>query len=327
MTSMGVVEIRVGLLVFPQTLRSAIFGLIEFFETAGGMSERYPSPVRWVCEAYLDEPHPVALGVPSRRLLKRNARLDVVVVPPLSGPLEGDDVPAAALSWLVDQSKRGVVLCSSCVGAYVLASGGLLDGRRATTHWMLAQDFRSRFPSVDLVDEHIVVDEGDIITAGGVTAWLDLALLLCARFASPALAAAMGKYYLVDTGLREQRFYRLFLPSFSHGDDAILRLQRWLQREYTSRLTSEELARQAGMSERTLHRRFSEATGATPHRYLTRLRLSKACERLEVSRDPLEQICGDVGYDDPASFRKLFKREMGLSPAAYRRRFSGSNLR
>jgi transcriptional regulator GlxA family with amidase domain len=167
----------------------------------------------------------------------------------------------------------------------------------------------------------ILVDDGDVITAGGLMAWVDLGLELVARFVHPALMRELGRVLVVDTAPREQRFYQSFIPRLDHGDDAILKVQHMLQRSYAEGMSVHALADAAHMSERSFLRRFDAATGLTPVRYLQRLRIQKACELFETSARPVEAIAHAVGYEDVSAFRKVFVRTMGLTPREFRRRF------
>ena len=225
-------------------------------------------------------------------------------------------------AWLVERHDEGTLLCSVCVGAFVLARTGLLAGRPATTHWALAERFAARFPDVQLDTNALVIDDGDLMTAGGLMAWVDLGLRLVGRYLGPAIVLETARYFLVDPGGREQRFYSSFAPTLTHGDEAILRTQHWLWAKHASKVTLPMMAARAGLHERTFLRRFQAATGHTPTAYLQQLRVGKARELLELSSRSVDEIAWKVGYQDTSAFRKVFVRVMGLSPGEYRRRFA-----
>ena len=319
---MEIERFRLGILMYGDAMRSALYGIVEFFETVRQASAQQGREVAFECTCYSDEPSRVPSGLRAGGLEETEEVLDVIIVPPQTRKPKVDVCSDASARWLVRQSEKGSVIASACVGAFVLADSGLLNGRRATTHWMLADQFRERYPSVELMDDEIVVDEGDIVTAGGVMAWLDMSLRIVGRFASRELAVKMGKYYLVDTGLREQRFYRSFQPRYGHGDDAILKTQKWLLKYYREETDNVALANVAGLSVRTMQRRFASATGESPSSYVRKLRLQKACEQLEATVKPVDEIVWNVGYEDASAFRKLFKNEIGLTPGEYRKRFA-----
>lgn len=231
---------------------------------------------------------------------------------------------AALLSWLKAQHKNGCLLASACAGIFILAPTGLLDGRAATTHWLLAERCKRQFPSIQFQPERLLVDEGDVVTAGGLTAWMDLTLALIGRFFGGATAVALGKYFLVDVGLRRQSCFSCFTPVLDHKDGQVLTVQHKLEKHFAMPLSVAGMAEWVHVSPRTLQRRFQAATGESPICYLQKLRLSKAQERLENSLQSLEEIVVEIGYEDMSSFRKLFRRHFGLSPSRYRQRFSFS---
>jgi transcriptional regulator GlxA family with amidase domain len=203
-----------------------------------------------------------------------------------------------------------------------LASAGLLDGRRATTHWNLTDRFKPLFPQVAVDEEQMVIDDGDVITTGGVMSWTQLGLRLIQRFASPAIATDVGRFLIVDAGGPPQSFYKSFVPRFDHGDQAIVKVQHWLQRSFGKKIAVSAMAAQVHLGERTFLRRFCRATGFRPTTYLQQLRVESARGLLETTDLSIEQIVGRVGYDDSGSFRRLFERTTGLAPREYRRRFT-----
>lgn len=247
---------------------------------------------------------------------------DIVYVPVVFGELSPLLADAETIGWLTRQGERGACLCSVCAGAFFIAQTGRLHGRKATTHWNLAASFAERFPDVILKREKMLVDEGDCITAGGVSAYLDLTLYLTARFGSPELAAALSKLLLIDPSRRLQTPYQTGSFRKNHGDPEILAVQEWLEANFAGAVTIRELAARAGLGERTFMRRFKRATGDSPLLYLQQLRIEAARKRLESTAETIEEVTRQTGYEDISSFRKLFKRSTGLSPSAYRRKFS-----
>ncbi len=156
----------------------------------------------------------------------------VVILPP-SGAEQYYLSPSEALtSWLFEQHKAGAVVTSACAGAFVLAQAGLLNNKACTTHWGLAGLFRDKFPNVRLKPESILINEGSIITAGGMMSWLDLGLELVSQLSTPSVMRLLGKMLVVDTGAREQRFYQQFMPNFQHGDSAVLNVQHYMVRPF-----------------------------------------------------------------------------------------------
>ncbi|MEQ8877097.1 MAG: GlxA family transcriptional regulator [Phycisphaerales bacterium] len=307
--------VEIGLLIYPDCQLSAIYGMTDLFRIAGDWADGRSIRVsHWETDdegvACTWDSHP---GQPHR--------LSHAIAPPsLVMPEHMSPFPAAA-TWLRALHSEGTVLGSVCAGAFVLAETGLMNGRRATTHWAFAEQLGRRFPEIEVADDRMVLDDGDIITAGGILAWTDLGLTLVERFLGPATMLATARFLLVDPPRSSQRPFAGFIPRFDHGDDAIRRAQHHLHARYSEPLQQADLQAVAGLTERTFLRRFTAATGHRPNAYLQHVRIAKARETLERTLAPVDRIAWDVGYSDPAAFRKLFHKLVGTAPAAYRQRF------
>lgn len=316
---------EVGLMLYRNCQTAMVHGITDLFAIASHFSTRNGGPALRVShweqgedgmfhrchDTAPDEPgEPAVLIVPGR----------------LTGPANRDEAAPYA-RWLLDRHARGTTLASNCGGAFILAATGLLDGRPATTHWLFARDLQERFPEVQVDSDRIVIEDGDLITAGGLMAWTDLGLRLVDRLLGPTVTIETAKFLLIDPAGREQRHYSSFAPRLTHGDEAILKVQHWLQSRAGRATTLAEMAEQAGLEERTLQRRFKAATGMKPSEYVQHLRIGKARELLEFTRRPIDQIAWSVGYEDATAFRRTFHRVLGLTPGDYRARFhSGADL-
>lgn len=232
---------------------------------------------------------------------------------------------------LARSHAAGSTIAAVCGGVFLVAESGLLDGRPATTHWMFAAELEQRFPAVRVNPDRLVIDDGDVITAGGVLAWADMGLTLVERLLGRTVMCSTARFMLMDPPGREQRLYGEFRPPLMHGDTVILAVQHWLQANVATNVSSVALADRARLGARTFLRRFVRATGMTPTEYQQRMRIARSRDLLEFSRDTVEQIAASTGYEDPRGFRRVFKRVIGLSPVEYRRRFQhaarGSALR
>ena len=245
----------------------------------------------------------------------------MLIVPPSLDTPVTPAIAAPYLDWLRDLHAAGTLLASVCAGAFLLGETGLLDGRPTTTHWILEDQFRTRFPRAPVDVDRLLIDGGQILTAGGVMSWTDLCLRLVERLRGAEVMTQTARFLLVDPPGREQRYYSIFSPRTGHGDAAVLVVQRWLQETEARDISLESLAMKAGLERRTFLRRFRKATGMTTSEYGQRLRVSKACELLQFSSLTVEQIAWDTGYGDPGAFRKIFARFIGLTPGEYRKRF------
>ncbi|WP_296219398.1 GlxA family transcriptional regulator [Pseudomonas sp. UBA2684] len=225
---------------------------------------------------------------------------------------------AALLPWLAQRPAHQQI-ASLCSSACLLAAAGILDGRRATTHWALAQQFRQRFPQVHLAIDELLCHDGNLLSSGGAHAGVDLCLHLIGQQASERLAQQVANALVFDTRRGRQSRFAPLLPS--HADDAkIAPLLLWMQRHHAEAIDLGRLAEQANCSARTLLRRFKASTGLTPNDYLQRLRISRAQTALHDPARSLQQVAEQVGYTDRATFAKLFKHLCGETPGAFRRR-------
>jgi len=288
---------------------SAVLGLLDVFDIANNLSSRVGGVLSDAIQMTKED-----------LLAKAASNFDVVILPPnLTGQRgEGE---SEIHDWLLQQHQLGTTMCSVCAGAFWLGNSGLLDGRPATTHWLLEREFQHSFPNTQLNSEHLLVDDHDIVTAGGIMAWLDLGLYIVQRWQGSSVMTDTARQLLVDPSGREQRNYRSFRPILNHGDDTILKLQHWMERNFKSPLQTADMAQQTGLGNRTLLRRFKKATGLTPNNYLQELRIEKARGLLERTRNPIVDIGWQVGYSDASAFSRLFKEITGISAGDYRKRF------
>ena len=301
--------VDVALMLYTNCQMASVHGLGDLFSVANQYAADHGGTVRirsyhWSPETG-GEARPAYVIVPGR----------------LTAPMDRDEASPLA-GWLRDWHGHGATIASVCGGAFILGHSGLLEGRRATTHWFYGEAFKAAFPDTKLMPGDILIEDGDIITAAGMMAWTDLGLRLVHRILGPTVMADTAKFLLVDPAGREQRHYSRFAPNLTHGDQAILKVQHWLQVRAGKEVSIDAMATEAGLETRTFLRRFQRATGLRPTEYVQDLRIAHARERLEFSRDTVEQIAWDVGYRDPAAFRRVFQRITGLGVGAYRDRFS-----
>jgi len=251
--------------------------------------------------------------------LRRLASADLVVV---IGSAPPEPAPSPRLvSALRAAADRGARVASVCTGAFTLAGTGLLDGRRATTHWLATEPFRAAFPAVDLDPDVLYVDNGQIVTSAGAAAGIDMCLYLVARDYGAAVAADAARIAVAPLhrdGGQAQYIVRDRLRTAPAGLGAVL---EWLEQQAHRDLTLEDVAARAGLSTRTLNRRFREETGQTPMRWLNGVRIRLAQELLETTDHGVDRIAYQVGFTSPTNFRVQFKRVSGVAPQAYRDAF------
>lgn len=316
--------IDIAILTYPGAQQAAVLGMTDLFVAADTGVETLRDPAsspslaisQWqTVDGGMARMDTVGIGLPAPSIC--------ILPPTLAGPRA--DVDPVLIRWLRERHADGAVLASVCLGAFVLGETGLLDGRTITTHWAYEDRFRSRFPRSSVDTDRIVIDDGDIVTAGGVMAWTDLCLTLIARFLGHAAMLDVARTFLIDPPGRAQSYYSGFSPHTGHQDAAILQAQEFLHDSDGRIIDVPTLAARAGLEERTFLRRFQKATGHTTTEYRQRLRISNAKAKLRDTRLAIDQVGWDVGYTDPSAFRKVFNRIVGLSPSDYRRRFSNGD--
>ncbi|HEY8566919.1 MAG TPA: helix-turn-helix domain-containing protein [Beijerinckiaceae bacterium] len=253
-----------------------------------------------------------------RHGLAEAALADTVIVPGLVDPLT--PVSPEVTEMLLAAAGRGARIASVCTGAFVLAAAGLLDGRRATTHWHAADDLARLYPAVSVDPDVLYVDEENVVTSAGASAALDLCLHLVRRDHGHAVAAQTARMAVAPL-MREggqAQFIRREQPSGRPGVNALL---DWMLRHLDRPLCLAELAREAGMSVRTLNRRFQDEVGVPPLQWLLAARRQRAQELLETTGLSVAEVAVAAGFPAVSSFRERFRRDLGVSPDQYRRMF------
>lgn len=307
--------LSIALLAYPGAQMAAILGLADLFDIANRHDKVGGTGSIELSHTIIDATIDFSTARPI---------FDIVVVPPNLTGARGE-ADRTIHDFLRTQHNCGTTICSVCAGAFWLGHAGLLNGRPATTHWALEEEFRQRFPDVALAVDRILIDDNDIVTAGGVMAWIDLGLYLVGRYLGAEAVSRTARHLLVDPQGREQKNYRTFRPELTHGDDPIRKLQHFMEQNSGGELTVAALAQRANMSERSLARRFLHATGFSPNAYVQQLRIERARGLLERTRVTVAQAAFDVGYSDVSAFAKTFRSITGLTPSGYRRRFQISD--
>jgi transcriptional regulator GlxA family with amidase domain len=251
---------------------------------------------------------------------------DIVFVPNVmvTSPHALEALDIRLIEWIARMHAQGAQLYASCGGSLVLAQAGLLAGLEATTHWAYAPLFRRLFPDVTHRADRVLVQSGPgqrIVCSGGASSWQDLVLLLIARQAGNDEAIRISKMFLYQWHAEGQLPYAAMMRNANHGDAAIGTLQAWLADNYARQGVIAEVVLRSGLPKRTFDRRFKKATGYAPLAYVHALRVEEAKQILETGDVTVEAIACEVGYDDIAYFRRLFRRLSGMTPAAYRRKF------
>jgi transcriptional regulator GlxA family with amidase domain len=325
----GIVMIEVTVLFLDETFSSTAVGPMEVFRHAGtlwNLLTGKPQSSRFRVTTASADGRTVLCDGPIRikpmAAIKDIRNTDLIFIPTTG--LSLDDVVernAPVVPWLKRWRNQGAAIASVCSGVGLVAATGMLDGKRATTHWGLAQRFREKYPKVKWMPELMVTEDRGFYCGGGVHAALDLSLYLVEKFCGHDIAMETSKALLIETPRAWQAGFAVIPLKTEHNDNAISIAQDWLHQNFHRSFPLEVPARRAGMSLRNFVRRFKEATGDSPLIYLQKLRVAAAKRLLESNHRTMLEISDAVGYQDVAFFRTLFQRHTGVPPSAYRAKF------
>lgn len=257
------------------------------------------------------------------KLLEEVKKTDLLVIPALFGSMP-DAIKSneKSISWIVDQYNNGAEIASLCVGAFLLASTGLLNGKKCSTHWGFQNEFREMFPEVEVQDGSIVTEEDRIYSSGGANSYWNLLLYLVEKYTDRETAILTSKYFAIDIDRESQSAFAMFRGQKSHTDEAIKNAQDFIEQNIGEKITVEELADVISLGKRSLERRFKLATNNTVLEYMQRVKIESAKRSFENSRKNINEVMFDVGYTDTKAFRSTFKKITGLTPVEYRNKYN-----
>ncbi len=255
------------------------------------------------------------------QVLDTEEEFDLIVIPPLIDLEHKFDTDRKLLDWLERENIKGTHIGSICIGAYILAQAGLLNGKHVTSHWVIAEKLKKDFPLIKLDIDKLIIEEENIITAGGVSAYIDFCLYCTRKFISNDVAYICANYLGVDAGRVSQQHYKDLSIVPVNNDQDIQLLIEWISTHFRESLTLDFMAKKIFVSKRTLLRRFHKATGDLPNQYLQKVRVEKAKKLLITTNESFEYITYLVGYNNSSSFRKLFTKLTGLKPIQYKEYF------
>ncbi|MBS1597006.1 MAG: helix-turn-helix domain-containing protein [Bacteroidetes bacterium] len=250
-------------------------------------------------------------------------KTDLIIIPAFDGDI------ATALEanknffpWLVQQHHAGAEIASLCMGAFILAATGLLDGKKCATHWMAANAFQKMFPDVDLVTEKIITDEQGLYSSGGAFSYLNLILYLIEKHAGREMAVLAAKVFAIELNRETQLSFMIFQGQKEHEDVEVKKAQEFIEQNYQEKITVDELTSKFSVGRRNFERRFKKATSNTVIEYIQRVKIEAAKISLESSRENVNEVMYKVGYTDNKAFRNTFKKITGLSPIQYRSKYN-----
>jgi transcriptional regulator GlxA family with amidase domain len=314
---------EIGIVLYPGVQKACVHGLTDLFGVAANVTpdqRRIGRPLRvthWEA-AHTDDANLSCVHDSDPR---GSLEPQILIVPPTMVDLPNPAVPAGAVSWLRKQHSGGVKLVSICSGAFLLAETGVVAGRLVSTHHICADALAKRFPDVAVDANERIIDHGDIMSAGGFMAWIDVGLFLVERILGGAVKTETARFLLSDAPASQAHYFPGFVPKQTHEDRAVLQAQEWVHIRDGRDTSLASMASAAGLERRTFLRRFANATGMTPIEYCRAVRIARARELLVSGNTAQKAIAQSLGYKDVASFARVFRKITGLPPGEYRERF------
>lgn len=262
-------------------------------------------------------------AVNTDKLCSEVKKTDLIIIPALFGDMQHAlDVNKAFLPWIVDQYKNGAEVASLCLGAFLMASTGLLDGKECSTHWLFANDFRERFPTVSVADGSIVTEIDGLYSSGGASSYWNLLLHLIEKYTGREMSIRASKFFAIEIDRKTQSPFIMFNGQKKHEDEPIRKAQEFIEQNLTEKISVEELASKFAIGTRHFARRFKKATNNTPAEYIQRVKIEAAKKDLENTRKNINEVMYDIGYVDVKTFRTVFKKITGLSPIDYKHKYN-----
>lgn len=262
-------------------------------------------------------------SVRTDRQLGDSQRTDLVVIPALFGDMQRAIADNKAMvPWIQKQYQHGAEVASLCVGAFLLASTGLLCGKKCSTHWGFQNEFRALFPDVEVVDGSVITEENRIYSSGGANSYWNLLLHLVEKYTDRETAILASKYFAIDIDRESQAAFAMFKGQKSHADSEVRKVQEYIEQNIQDRMSVDDLAGMIAVGRRSFERRFKQATNNSILEYIQRIKIESAKRSFENSRKNINEVMFDVGYTDTKAFRSVFKKITGLTPIEYRNKYN-----
>lgn len=319
----------VSIIAIPEALSSSITGPMDVLSSSGlllnALAGEAPNPgftVQLVAESKDTFNCFNGFTITPNKTLTEVDATDIVIVPSLAvSPMGLMNKHKAIQQWLISMHKKGATIASICTGAFLLADAGLLDFKEATTHWAFSEPFKALYPKVYLAPEKSIIINDRIISVGAGSAWHDLVFKLIDDTMGHKTAVESAKMFLLQNHQDGQQPFDIFLERKTHQDALILKAQKWLADHLAQDDLINRAAEEVQLNLRTFKHRFKQATDLSPLHYIQKLRIERAKEALELTKTPVEEISRAIGYQDASFFRRVFKREVQLTPIEYRKKF------
>jgi transcriptional regulator GlxA family with amidase domain len=318
---------KVAVLNFEGAVASAVAGPYDMFSKVESISQSMGVKSKTFFEVDIVNSNKLAAAKPFNMIgnvtLNNKKKYDLIMVPAMHFDciVETLQRETEMIKWIQRQYEKGADIASMCLGAFVSASTGLLDGKKATTHWMGAAYFKQLFPKVKLEDDKVIIDEGRIYSSGAAFSFTSLIIYLIEKFCGRDMALAASKVFMIQVHDSSQHSFSIFNLQRSHEDYDIGKVQDYIEKNYDALMTINGLAEKFNMSARTFIRKFTAITGNTPLEYIQRVRVEVAKRFLEKGKLTVEQVCMEVGYGDFGFFRNIFNRLTWITPQEYKKKY------
>ncbi len=318
---------HVSILVPERAVLAAIDDPRHVFSQVNKLSESIDKPavfdIKFVGLKKEVRLHDRAFSVHADLLLDEVKKTDLIFVPAFYGDTdEFLKTNEPFIRWISKQYKKGAEVVSLCVGAFMLAKTGLLTGKKCSTHWRAADEFRAMFPEIELVTDRIITEEDGIYTSGGATSYFNLLIYLVEKFTDRETAIKTAKIFAIDIKRDNQSQFIIFKGQRAHPDEDIKKAQKFIENNFRERITLDELSSKCALSRRSLERRFKKATNNTVSEYIQRVKIEAAKKSFETTRKNITEVMFDVGYSDTKAFRGIFKKITGMTPFDYRNKYN-----
>ena len=298
-----------------------LFGQVNNFLAAQGMSPYYKIQLVGISEH--TEIYDGIFMIKPHTTIDKVKRTDLVVVTTIMGEMNNAlELNMQFVPWINEMYRKGAEIASLCMGAFLLAKTGLLDGKRATTHWMGISQFKEMFPEVDLQQDKIITEEKGVYTSGGAFSFLNLLIYLIEKYNGREMAILSAKLFEIDLDRYNQSEFVIFQTQKGHGDLLVQKAQDYVEAHFHENITLNKLADLVSLSRRNFIRRFKKATQNIPFEYVQRVRVEAAKKSFERTSLNVNEVMMEVGYSDSKAFRGVFKRLTGCSPAEYKMKYN-----
>jgi transcriptional regulator GlxA family with amidase domain len=318
---------KISLLIHEDVYSSAVTSVIDLFAGANWCLEQSGRSPVFKLELVSEKENNILLDVPASficyRTIEEVTQPDLIIIPGFNGDRKAIlKKYSAAINWIKEMNKSGTEIASMCVGSFFLAEAGLLNGKTATSHWAATDEMQLRYPLIKVKSDRVITDEDGIYTGGGAFSALKLILYLIEKYCGRETVLLVSKQFSIDIAPANQAHFSVFTGQRQHDDDDILKSQAYIEQNYSTNISIDQVSALTNTGKRNFIRRFKAATNNTPIEYLQRVRIEAAKKALEDKNLQLNEVMNITGYEDAKTFRVVFKKITGLSPRDYRKKYA-----